>query len=323
MSDALAPAASARGAAGHADPLTVPAMDAAAAGTISTDERVVVLDAGREVTFGRAPTTLLRIGHAPVYDDVVPKLAGKVFVHDGRVVVANLHDVLALDIRVQGRPLISLAPGDWHSPPRGHLRRARHGHLHLPAGGHGQHGEQPHPDGRPGGPRRPRPPDRRPAPVDRPPAAHPRRLRGAARRRGAGRVAPAGGRDGGDQSLARAARVPQDLERAAASPASPCARWAMPATRSPTPGPATASDRGPDRGPAGPDAGAGGRRRQGRRPRALAMPSRSDRTWRRWIGRMARTTGPRMRPRWGTPSRCVNTVRPASSGSGSAAMPTT
>lgn len=91
-------------------------MDDAAAGTISTDERVVVLDAGREVTFGRAPTAQLRIGHAPVYDDVVPKLAGKVFVHDGRVVVANLHDALAFDIRVEGRPLISVAPGDWHAP---------------------------------------------------------------------------------------------------------------------------------------------------------------------------------------------------------------
>jgi hypothetical protein len=54
-----------------------------------------------------------------VYDDVVPKLAGKVFVHDGRVVVANLHDVLALDIRVKGRPLISVAPGDWHAPSEG------------------------------------------------------------------------------------------------------------------------------------------------------------------------------------------------------------
>jgi hypothetical protein len=98
------------------DDVTVPGTVAAATGTVSTDGRVVVLDAGREVTFGRAATTRLRIGHAPVHDDVVPTMAGKVFVHDGRVVVANLHDVLALDIRVEGRPLISVAPGDWHSP---------------------------------------------------------------------------------------------------------------------------------------------------------------------------------------------------------------
>ena len=93
-------------------------MDAAA-GTISTDQEVIVLDAGREVTFGRDPHVGLRIGHAPVYDDVVPKLAGKVFVHDGRVVVANLHRCLAFDIRVEGRPLISVPAGDWHAPREG------------------------------------------------------------------------------------------------------------------------------------------------------------------------------------------------------------
>jgi hypothetical protein len=91
----------------------------AAAGTISTDQQVIVLDAEREVTFGRDPHVGLRIGHVPVYDDVVPKLAGKVFVHDGRVVVANLHRCLAFDIRVEGRPLISVPPGDWHSPREG------------------------------------------------------------------------------------------------------------------------------------------------------------------------------------------------------------
>lgn len=98
---------------------TVHVVDDRAAGTISTDQQVIVLDADREVTFGRDPHVGLRIGHAPVYDDVVPKVAGKVFVHDGRVVVANLHRSLALDIRVDGRPLISVAPGDWHAPSEG------------------------------------------------------------------------------------------------------------------------------------------------------------------------------------------------------------
>ncbi len=98
---------------------TVPVVDDRAAGTISTDQQVIVLDADREVTFGRDPHVGLRIGHAPVFDDVVPKVAGKVFVHDGRVVVANLHRSLALDIRVDGRPLISVAPGDWHAPSEG------------------------------------------------------------------------------------------------------------------------------------------------------------------------------------------------------------
>lgn len=98
------------------DGRTVTDVDDRAAGTIVTEEQLVVLDARSEVTFGRDPNARIRVGHAPLYDDVVPKLAGKVFVHRDRVVVSNLHDALALDIRVANRPLISVAPGDWHSP---------------------------------------------------------------------------------------------------------------------------------------------------------------------------------------------------------------
>jgi len=112
----LAPDASAGPVLEGAGDRTVTIMDAVAAGTISSESQVIVFGAGREVTFGRDPSSHLRIGHAPVYDDVVPKVAGKVFVHGERVVVANLHDVLALDIRVDGRALISLPPGDWHAP---------------------------------------------------------------------------------------------------------------------------------------------------------------------------------------------------------------
>ena len=72
---------------------------------------------GPGVTFGREPHAHLRIGHAPLYDDVVPKLAGRVFAHDGRVVVANLHESLALDIRIDGRALLPVPPGHWHAPP--------------------------------------------------------------------------------------------------------------------------------------------------------------------------------------------------------------
>jgi hypothetical protein len=91
-------------------------MGVAAAGTISTERDRVIVPAGGSVSFGRQPGLDLRIGHAPVYDDIVPRLAGKVFDHDGRLVVANLDDSLALDLRIPGRPLLSLAPGEWHSP---------------------------------------------------------------------------------------------------------------------------------------------------------------------------------------------------------------
>src|SRR5262245_45035570 len=98
----MASAASARAAEAGPDGRTVTVMDEVAAGTISSETHVVVFGAGRNVTFGRAPTAQLRIDHVPVYDDVVPKVAGKVFAHDDRMVVANLHDALALDIRVPG-----------------------------------------------------------------------------------------------------------------------------------------------------------------------------------------------------------------------------
>jgi hypothetical protein len=112
----MAVAASAAGEVLSADGRTVLMMDEVVAGTISTDAQVVVFGSGREVTFGRSPDAQVRVGHAPVYDDVVPKLAGKVFAHEDHVVVANLHDALALDIRVPGRPLVSVAPGAWHAP---------------------------------------------------------------------------------------------------------------------------------------------------------------------------------------------------------------
>ena len=113
----LAPPASVAADAGEDPPNTVLFMDQAAAGTIASEREVRVIAADRPVTFGREPTAHLRLGHAPVYDDVVPKLAGRVFAMDGRVVVENLHDTLALDVRVDGRALLTVPPGHWHAPP--------------------------------------------------------------------------------------------------------------------------------------------------------------------------------------------------------------
>jgi hypothetical protein len=87
-----------------------------AAGTVANDQRVVVVPEGGEAIFGRDPDVNLRIGHAPFYDDVVPRRAGRIFHHEDRLVVANTDDALALDIRVKDRPLITVPPGDWHAP---------------------------------------------------------------------------------------------------------------------------------------------------------------------------------------------------------------
>ena len=91
-------------------------MDAPSAGTVATDQRLVVIPVGGDAIFGRDGTAHLRIGHVPVHDEVVPRRAGRIFAHDGRLVVANLDDTLAFDIRIAERPAMSLPPGDWHSP---------------------------------------------------------------------------------------------------------------------------------------------------------------------------------------------------------------
>jgi hypothetical protein len=84
--------------------------------TLSSELGTITLDPGDSVTFGRGSDVDLRIGAAPVYDEVVPREAGRIFAVDQRVVVENLDDQLALDLRIEGRPLIALPPGDWHSP---------------------------------------------------------------------------------------------------------------------------------------------------------------------------------------------------------------
>src|SRR5690606_12103111 len=88
----------------------------AAAGTVATDERGVGLPAEGEVTFGRSPNAALRIGHVPVYDDVVPRMAGRMLSCAGRVLVENLDETLAFDLRVTGRPLVTVPPGEVHGP---------------------------------------------------------------------------------------------------------------------------------------------------------------------------------------------------------------
>ena len=69
-----------------------------------------------EALFGRGGDVDIRIGAVPVHDELVPRLAGRVFAIGERVYVENLHSSLALDIRPTARTLTSLAPGDIHSP---------------------------------------------------------------------------------------------------------------------------------------------------------------------------------------------------------------
>lgn len=84
--------------------------------TLSSEHGTVVVVDGAEVTFGRDAAADVRIGAMPVYDNVVPRRAGRLFAVGRRVVVENLDDQLAFDLRLPGRPLMSLPPGDWHAP---------------------------------------------------------------------------------------------------------------------------------------------------------------------------------------------------------------
>ena len=84
--------------------------------TVSSEHGTVVVEANDGVTFGRGAEADVRIGAVPIYDGVVPRAAGRIFAVAGRVVVENLDDQLAFDLRLPARPIISLSPGDWHSP---------------------------------------------------------------------------------------------------------------------------------------------------------------------------------------------------------------
>lgn len=89
--------------------------DAAAHGTVTHDDvHVVIRD--RDVHFGRAAGNDIRIGHAPIVDEIVPRSAGFITTHRGRLVVANADDRLAFDIVLDAAAPIAVRPGMMVSP---------------------------------------------------------------------------------------------------------------------------------------------------------------------------------------------------------------
>ena len=91
-------------------------MSSRAFGTVTHDEvHLVIRD--HDIHFGRAPTNEIRIGHAPILDDIVPRNTGWIAAHRGRLVVANSDDRLAFDVVVEGHAPIAVRPGMWVSPP--------------------------------------------------------------------------------------------------------------------------------------------------------------------------------------------------------------
>lgn len=92
------------------DPDTTPAA------TVSSEFGTLSLPFDGDFTFGRGADVAIRVGAAPIYDEVVPRLAGRIASINSRVFVENLDESLALDIRIDGRPLVSVSPGHMHSP---------------------------------------------------------------------------------------------------------------------------------------------------------------------------------------------------------------
>ena len=85
------------------------------AGTVThEDTHLVLFDEPKR--FGRASGNDLRIGHAPLVDEIVPRRCGSVWGDRGRVVVSNDDDRLAFDVVVAGFAPTHLSPGWWLAP---------------------------------------------------------------------------------------------------------------------------------------------------------------------------------------------------------------
>ncbi len=67
------------------------------------------------VTFGRAASNEIRIGHLPQLDSLVSRRAGEVRWLEGRMLVTNEAPRLTVSVQVPGRPSIDIYPGDSHA----------------------------------------------------------------------------------------------------------------------------------------------------------------------------------------------------------------
>jgi hypothetical protein len=85
--------------------------------TVAWDAGVAYLTAAEpRLCFGRAAHCEVRVGHQPLVDRSVPRLAGAVVVLDGRVAVDNLSEKVAFDVKTADGPLESVRPGALLAP---------------------------------------------------------------------------------------------------------------------------------------------------------------------------------------------------------------
>jgi len=69
-----------------------------------------------ELRFGRLGDCAIRIGHSPLLDEGVPRIAGKLMIWKDRVAVENLDEVYAFDVAARDGPRSVVRPGYLLSP---------------------------------------------------------------------------------------------------------------------------------------------------------------------------------------------------------------
>ena len=85
--------------------------------TIAWDSGVAFLTTARpRLLFGRSAQCDIRVGHQPLADRSVPRVAGTVAVLDGRVAVDNLSERVAFDLKTADGPLEAVRPGALLAP---------------------------------------------------------------------------------------------------------------------------------------------------------------------------------------------------------------
>jgi hypothetical protein len=85
--------------------------------TLAWDSGVAFLSTDRpRLRFGRSSQCDVRVGHQPVADRSVPRVAGAIAVLDGRVAVDNLSDRVAFDVKTADGPLEAVRPGALLAP---------------------------------------------------------------------------------------------------------------------------------------------------------------------------------------------------------------
>jgi hypothetical protein len=85
--------------------------------SIVTEHGVVVGEGPSPVLrFGRSPEVDAQVGHAPQYDEAVPRIAGDVSIFRGNPVVTNLGERFALTVHREGTPPVDISPGQSFGP---------------------------------------------------------------------------------------------------------------------------------------------------------------------------------------------------------------